>query len=56
MTLQALTYGPFRHLAIRVCLPRQFAVHLVETIDCVRYAVGHFEMVTESPINREFLG
>ena len=36
------------------CLPRQPVVHLVETLDCVCYAVGHFEMVAESAINREF--
>ena len=35
-----------------VCLPRQFAVHLVETLDCIRYAIGHFEMVAESAIYR----
>ena len=56
VTAQALTYGPFRLLAMRVCLPRQFVVHLVETLDCARYAVSHFEMVAESPINRESRG
>jgi hypothetical protein len=53
VTAQALTYGPFRLLAMRVCLPRQFTVHLVETLNRIRYAIGHFEMVAESQINRE---
>ena len=43
-------------LAMRVCLPRQFGVHLMETLDCIYYAIGHFEMVAESPINRESRG
>ena len=50
---QALTYGPFRLFAMRVC---RFAVHLVETLDCFRYTVDRFEMVAESPINRESRG
>jgi hypothetical protein len=41
---------------MRVYLPRQFAVHLVETLDCVHYVIGYFKMVTESPINREYRG
>ena len=49
----ALTYDPFRLLTICVCLPCQFIVHLLETLDCVRYAVGHFEIIAESPINCE---
>ena len=53
---QALTDTPFRLLAMRVCLPSQFTVHLVETLDCIRHAIGHFEMVAESPINRGSLG
>jgi hypothetical protein len=53
---QALTYGPFRLLAMRVCLPRQFAVHFVETLDRIRYAIGYFEMVAESQINHESRG
>ena len=50
---EALTYGPFRLLAKGVCLARQFAVHLMETLDCIRYPIGHFEMVAESAVNRE---
>jgi hypothetical protein len=38
---------------MRDCLPRQYAVHLVETINCIRYVIGHFEIVAESAINRE---
>ena len=53
---QALTYGPFRLLAVRVCLVRRFAVHLVEILDCFRYTINRFEMVAESPINRESRG
>ena len=53
---EALTYGPFRLLAVGVCLRRQFTVHLVETFDCIRYAIGHFEMVAESTIDRESRG
>ena len=56
MTAQALTHGPFRLLAIRVCLSRQFVVHLVETLDCIRYAIGRFEMVAKSAINRDSRG
>ena len=41
---------------MRVCFPRQFAVHLLETLECIRYAIGHFETVTESAINRESRG
>ena len=41
---------------MRVCFPRQFAVHLLETLECIRYAIGHFETVTESVINRESRG
>ena len=51
VTADALTYGPFRLLPI--CLVCQFAVHLVETFNCIRYAIGHFEMVAKSAINRE---
>ena len=51
VTVDALTYGPFRLLP--VCFVCQFAVHLVETLDCVRYAIGHFEMVAKSAINRK---
>ena len=53
VTAQARTCGPFRLLATRVCLPHQFAVHLLETLDGIRYAVGHFQMIAESAINRE---
>jgi hypothetical protein len=53
---QVPTYGPLRLLAMHVCLPRQFAVHLVETLDCIHYTIAHFEMVAESPINRESRG
>ena len=56
---QALTYSPFRLFtmrAMRVSLPFQFAVHLMETLYCVRYAVGHFEMIAESAINCESRG
>ena len=56
VTAQALTYGPFRLLAMRACLPRQFAVHLLETLECIHYTIGHFEMVAESAINRESRG
>ena len=56
MTAQALTYSPFHLLAMCIRLPRQFVVHLLATPDCVRYAVGHFEMVAESPVNRESRG
>ena len=28
----------------------------METFDCIRYAIGHFEMVTESTIDRESRG
>ena len=41
---------------MRVRLPHQFTVHLVETLNCIRYAIGHFEMVAESIINRESRG
>ena len=41
---------------MHVCLSRQFIVHLVETLDCIRYAIGHFEMVAESAINCESRG
>jgi hypothetical protein len=41
---------------MRACLQYQFAVHLVETLDCFRYASGHFEMIAESAINRESRG
>jgi hypothetical protein len=53
VTVQVLTYGPFRLLSMRVCLSRQFVVHFVETLDCIHDAIGHFEMVAESTINRE---
>jgi hypothetical protein len=53
VTAQALTYGPFRLLAMRVGLLRQFTVHLVETLNGVRCAIGHFEIVAEGAINRE---
>ena len=56
MTAQVLTCGPFRLLGIRVCLSRQFAIHLVETLNCVRYTIGHFEMVADSAMNRESCG
>ena len=56
MTAQALTHGPARQLAMCVCLSRQFVVHLIETLDCIRYAVGHFEMVAKSAINCESRG
>ena len=56
VTAQALTYGPFHLLVIRVCLPPQSTVHLVEALDCIYYAIGHFEMVAESPINHESRG
>ena len=36
-----------------MCLPCKFAVHLLETLKCVRNAVHHFEMVTDSPIDCE---
>ena len=36
MTAEVLTYGPLRMLAMRVCLPRYFIVHLVETLDRIR--------------------
>ena len=51
-----LTYSPCLLLAMRVCLLHRFTVHLVATLDCVRYAVGHFEMMAESPINHESRG
>jgi hypothetical protein len=38
---------------MRVYLPRQFAVHLVETLACIRYTTGLFEMFAESQINCE---
>ena len=41
---------------MRVRLPHQFTVHLVETLNCIRYAIGHFEMVAESVISRESRG
>ena len=53
MSAQALTCDPFHLFATRVYLAPQLAVHVVETLDCIRYAVAHFEMVTESPINHE---
>ena len=56
MTVQALTYNPFHRLAMHVCLARQFTVHLVETLDCVRYTIGDFETVAESVVNRESRG
>ena len=56
VTAQALTYGPFRPLAVRVCLPHQFAVHSPETLDCIRYVIGNFEIIAESTINRESRG
>ena len=37
-----------------ICLPQQFTVHLVETLECIRYVIGHFEMVAESAINCKF--
>ena len=52
----ALTYNPFHLLAMRVCLLCQFTVQLVETLDCVRYAVGHFEVIAENPIYCESRG
>ena len=51
VTAQALTYGPFCLLAMRVCLPRQFTIHFVETLNSIRCAIGHFEMFAKSPIN-----
>ena len=56
VTAQGRTCGPFRLLGMRVALPRQFAVHLVETLDCIRYAVGHFQTIAENAINRESRG
>ena len=41
---------------MRACLPRQFTVHSVKTLDRIRYAIGHFEMVAESQINHESRG
>ena len=38
---------------MHVYLARQFAVHVAETLDCVRYAIGRFEVVAESAIDRE---
>ena len=54
MTANALTYDPFRLLAMSICLPQQFVVHLVETLECIRYAIGRFEMVAEGAINCKF--
>jgi hypothetical protein len=56
VTAQALTYGPFRLLAMRIYFPRQFIVHLVETLGRIPCAIGRFEMVAESTINRESRG
>ena len=56
ITAEVLTYGPFRLLVMGVYLPRQFPVHLVETLDCICNAIGHFEMVAESAVNRESWG
>ena len=53
VTAKALTYGPFRLFVIHVCLLRQLAVHLAETVDCVCCPIGHFEMVAESAVNHE---
>jgi hypothetical protein len=53
ITAEVLTYGPLHLLAMRICLRRKFAVHLVETLDRFRYAIGRFEVVAESVINRE---
>jgi hypothetical protein len=53
ITAEVLTYGPLHLLAMRICLRRKFAVHLVETLDRFRYAIGHFEVVAESAIYRE---
>ena len=35
------------------CLLSQIAIHVVETIDRLTEAVGHFKMVAESPIYHE---
>ena len=56
VTAPALTYCPLHLLVRRVCLPRQFTVHLLETLDCIRYAIGRFEMIAENPINCESRG
>ena len=56
MTAEGLTHGPFRLLAMGACLPHQFTVHLVETLDCPCYVIGHFKMVAESAVDREYRG
>ena len=41
---------------MQVRLSSQLTRHLVETLGRIRHAVCHFEMVAESPINRESRG
>jgi hypothetical protein len=38
---------------MRICLRRKFPVHSMETLDRIRYTIGHFEVVAESAVYRE---
>ena len=38
---------------MQVHLSSQFTRRLVETLDCIRYAVNHFEAFTYDPVDRD---
>ena len=47
------TKSPFRVFTIQVRLFSHFNLHLMETLDRIRYAVYHFEALAYDPVDRD---